>query len=271
VVTTEQRMIDVDGATLEVLLSGDALPAICNTHPSGGMTAEEWGAEPHIGTWRDIWVNARGLGTSSPVRLQRELTFSQLVDDLEAVRTRLGLDRWVYWGGSSGGCIGLLYALRYPQSLAGLIVEMSTPSGDGFITDPAFDHPVKPYFERVQDGSWINLAYRTDPEMTIHFRANVDELGVFDVRDRLGEIAVPTLVVAGHHDVVHPPAHARQIHAGIPGSEWLLLKHSGHGDIAEEDLPLYRATVARFLAGIAASTLAVPQSGDSAAARGVNR
>jgi proline iminopeptidase len=252
-VTPEQRMIDIDGATLEVLLRGDALPAVCSTHPSSGMTAEEWSSdEAHIANRREIWVNARGLGNSSPVRLQREMTFSQLVDDLEAVRRQLELDRWVYWGGSSGGCIGLLYALRYPASLAGLIVEMSTPSGPAFITDPDFDHEVKPYFEQVRDGSWINLAYRTDPEMTIHFRANVDELGVFDVHDRLGEIAMPTLVVAGRHDVVHPPTHARAIHDGIPGSEFLLLEHSGHGDIAEEDLPLYRATVARFLAGIAA-------------------
>jgi pimeloyl-ACP methyl ester carboxylesterase len=147
----------------------------------------------------------------------------------------------------------------------------ATASGPAFITDPNFDHEVKPYFEQVRDGSWINLAYRTDPEMTIHFRANVDELGRFDVRDRLGEIAVPTLVVAGRLDVVHPPAHARAIHDGIPGSEFLLLEHTGHGDITEEDLPLYRATLARFLAAIAAETPAGPRSGDSAAGRGVHR
>ena len=33
-----------------------------------------------------------------------------------------------------------------------------------------------------------------------------DELGVFDVRELLGEITLPTLVVAGQHDTTHPPA-----------------------------------------------------------------
>jgi proline iminopeptidase len=249
--TPEQRMIDIAGATLEVFIGGDALPAICNSHPSGCATAEEWDWD-EVGNRRVVEVNPRGLGQSSPVRLQHEMTFSQLVDDLEAVRARLGLDRWVYWGGSSGGCVGLLYALRYPQSLAGLIVAFSTPSGDGFITDPAFDHEFKPYFERLRDGSWINLAYRAYDDMTIQLRANLDELGVFDVRDRLRDIAIPTLVIAGHLDTTHPPAQARLIHAGIPGSEFLLLEHSDHGDVADEDFPLYRATVARFLAGLAA-------------------
>jgi pimeloyl-ACP methyl ester carboxylesterase len=222
------------------------------------MAAEEWDeALGDLGDRRVVWVNPRGMGRSSPVRLQRELTFARLVDDLDAVRASLGIERWVYLGGSSGGCIGLLYALRYPRSLAGLVVEMSTASGPAFITDPAFDHEVKPYFEQVRDGSWINLGYRADPAMTIHFRANVDELGVFDVRDRLGEIAVPTLVVAGRHDVVHPPVHARAIHEGIAGSQWLLLEHSGHG-LDDADAGTYRAAVARFLAGLTEATAEDP-------------
>jgi pimeloyl-ACP methyl ester carboxylesterase len=127
----------------------------------------------------------------------------------------------------------------------------STPSGDGFITDPAFEHEFKPYFERVRDGSWITLAHRAHDDMTTQLRANLDELGVFDVRDRLGKIAIPTLVIAGHLDTTHPPDQSWQIHTGIPGSEFLLLAHTGQGDVADEDLPLYRATVERFLAGLA--------------------
>ncbi len=38
-----------------------------------------------------------------------------------------------------------------------------------------------------------------------------DALGAFDVRDRLGEIAVPVLAVWGDHDVVTPEASAREI------------------------------------------------------------
>ena len=159
----EQRLIDIDGATLEVSIAGDARPAICSTHPSHAMTAEQaasWDWPTVVGKRRVVEVNPRGLGASAPVRFQREMMFDQLVDDLEALRQRLGLERWISFGGSSGGCIGLLYALRYPRSLAGLIVPFSTPSGDGFLTDPAFDHEFKPYFTgyRMAHGSTWPIA-----------------------------------------------------------------------------------------------------------------
>ena len=83
-------------------------------------------------------------------------------------------------------------------------------------------------------------------------RANLDELGVFDVRHRLGEIIIPTLVIAGQRDTTHPPSQSHEIHAGIPGSELLLLAHTGHGEVADEDRDLYWATVQRFLASLPA-------------------
>jgi pimeloyl-ACP methyl ester carboxylesterase len=107
---------------------------------------------------------------------------------------------------------------------------------------------------QLGDGTWINLSYRTT-DLTIQLRANLDELGLYDVSERLSEIRIPTLVIAGAHDTTHPPRHAREIHAGIAGSEFLLLEHSGHGvgrgaapEDAETDQNLHRATVQRFLA-----------------------
>ncbi len=139
------------------------------------------------------------------------------------VGLRLGIGCWVYLGGSSGGCVGLLYALRSPRSLAGLIVQFSTPSA-AFIADPAFDHDFKPSFVRLGDGTYVSLAHRAFDDLTIQLRANLDELGTFDVRDRLGEITLPTLVVAERHDTTHPPAQAQAIHEGIAGSEFLMLQ-----------------------------------------------
>ncbi len=59
---------------------------------------------------RVVRVQARGVGNSSAPRDARDLTFGRHVADLEAVRQWLGVERWVYAGGSAGGCIGLLYA-----------------------------------------------------------------------------------------------------------------------------------------------------------------
>lgn len=264
----QQRMIDLDDVRLELITGGVGDLVVCSAHPSDDP--EVYFRPPAPGAWTYLWddlmadqrlvlISPRGLGNSSPVKRQRELTFSQLVDDIEAVRTRLGIDRWVFLGDSSGGCIALLYALRYPQSLRGLIIGFSIASGPGFITDPAFTNPVASGFVQLGDSTWITLSHRT-MDLTIHMRANLDELGVYDVRDRLGEIRLPTLVISGQHDTTHPSAHGREIHAGIAGSEFLLLEHSGHGvgrgaapADAAVDRERYLATVRRFLARLAES------------------
>ena len=50
----------------------------------------------------------------------------------------------------------------------------------------------------------------------------------FDVTDRLGEIRVPTLILAGRKDFVCSVRWAEAIHAGIAGSRLVVLERSGH-------------------------------------------
>src|SRR5438093_12245653 len=103
----ERRMIDVDGATLEVFLGGAGEPVVCQSHPfsvlspdpsAGDNTAWPW--EPAMG--RFVGVNPRGVGGSSAGRGSHDFTFGQQLDDLEAVRQQLGIARWVFWGSSAG-------------------------------------------------------------------------------------------------------------------------------------------------------------------------
>jgi pimeloyl-ACP methyl ester carboxylesterase len=48
------------------------------------------------------------------------------------------------------------------------------------------------------------------------------------VRDRLGEIAVPTLVIGGDEDAMIPPSYVRDIADGIPGAELVILEGHAH-------------------------------------------
>jgi hypothetical protein len=50
-----------------------------------------------------------------------------------------------------------------------------------------------------------------------------------DVRHRLDEIRVPTLVVCGRHDPLAPAADCAALRDGIPGAEPLVLEHTAHG------------------------------------------
>jgi pimeloyl-ACP methyl ester carboxylesterase len=58
-----------------------------------------------------------------------------IVADLEAVRGQLGIDRWVLEGYSGDSQLALTYALRHPDTLAGLIVGFSVANLAGALDD----------------------------------------------------------------------------------------------------------------------------------------
>jgi proline iminopeptidase len=58
--------------------------------------------------------------------------------------------------------------------------------------------------------------------------AGTDGYAPYDVTDRLGEIDAPTLIVGGRHDNSNPCRWSEVLHAGIPGSELVILEESGH-------------------------------------------
>ena len=71
------------------------------------------------------------------------------------------------------------------------------------------------------------------------------ELTGWDVRPRLNEVTVPTLMLSGRFDEA-TPAVMQTLHDGIVGSEWHILEHSSHSCHTEEEL-LTMVLVSRFL------------------------
>ena len=61
----------------------------------------------------------------------------------------------------------------------------------------------------------------------------IGRLKDWDVRHRLGEIQVPTLITSGRYDE-STPALNETLHRGIAGSEWVIFEHSSHTAHIEE-------------------------------------
>jgi proline iminopeptidase len=195
----------------------------------------------------------------------------RLADDLEAARQRLGLGRWVAAGDSGGAAVALLYALRYPQALAGLILEFCYASLAPALADPdSRFSPLHPenqvaiasiapprvpghtlQWVQLPDARWLgwheNTPWGIWPfEMSDRIQALMEELRFFDVRDRLAEIQLPTLIVAGRHDDLIPLRHSQLVADRIADAQLVVLEHSGHA-VAEEDQEHYRQTVQAFI------------------------
>jgi proline iminopeptidase len=132
--------------------------------------------------YRIVILDQRGAGRSIPLGEIRENTTDLLVADLERLRTRLGIARWMVFGGSWGSTLALAYAQSHPDRVLALILrgiflmrraeirwflyEMRTLFPDAWERFAAHVTPA----ERgdLLEAYWDRL---TDPDPTVHLAA----------------------------------------------------------------------------------------------------
>ena len=73
--------------------------------------------------YRILLFDQRGCGRSTPLASIEANTTQHLIADIEMFRRRLGVERWVVFGGSWGSTLSLAYAAAHPEACAGLIVR----------------------------------------------------------------------------------------------------------------------------------------------------
>ena len=234
---------------------------------------------------RVVFYDQLGCGRSSLPEPKPEMwTVELFVEEVDAVRRALGLDRIHLLGQSWGGMLGMEYALTQPAGLESLtiasspasmiqwVVEANRLRGDlppevqdsllrheaaGSYDDPEYVDAVNVFYARhVCRGPVPEYVQRTyaaiaaNPEV-YHTMTGPSEFHVigtlktWDVIPRLGEIRVPTLVTSGRHDEA-TPLIAETVHNGIPGSEWVVFEESSHMAHAEEP-ERYMAVLDDFL------------------------
>jgi proline iminopeptidase len=114
-----------DGHSLYVEECGraDGLPVVF-LHGGPGAACETYHRQffnPEI--YRVVLFDQRGCGQSRPHASLQGNTTQALVADMEIIRTRLGIDRWIVFGGSWGSTLGLVYAETHPENVLGLILR----------------------------------------------------------------------------------------------------------------------------------------------------
>jgi len=73
--------------------------------------------------YRIILFDQRGCGQSTPHASLVDNTTWHLVDDMEALRRHLGIERWQVFGGSWGSTLGLAYAQTHPERVTELVLR----------------------------------------------------------------------------------------------------------------------------------------------------
>jgi proline iminopeptidase len=220
-----------------------------------------------------------GRSTGAPVT---SMTWENLIADADALRQALGFERWAVLGHSFGGHVALEYALRYPERVSRLVLldtagdtrwsqenAADVLAGRGFSQKtvavarrfysgriaakdfvraaarllPAYDHrfSLLRLAREMVEGGW---RMKTRPEALI-FGGQM--MRGWSVMNRVGEIGVPTLVIAGHDDFLFPPESQALLAAGIPNARLRIIERAGHNPQSERPAETL-AAVADFLA-----------------------
>lgn len=258
---------DVDGAGL--VPDGPRMverPTAFLVHggPGGDHSSFKGAVQPLTDRMQLVYFDHRGQGRSA--RGPRETyTMENNVEDMEALRRYLGLEKIVVIGQSYGGMVALAYATRYPEHLSHLIAVVTAPNY-GFLArarqilaERGTDEQ-----ERVAEKLWAGTfadeeelkeyfdvmgplyAMKFDPEKAKERRGRgivspdaINEgfagfLRTYDVTDQLHRITCPTLVIAGRHDWICPPEWSELIASKIPHADLRIFEESGHSVSGDE-------------------------------------
>ncbi|MFN2221547.1 MAG: alpha/beta hydrolase [Chloroflexota bacterium] len=228
-----------------------------------------------------IYLDQRCNGRSNGIPVHT-MTWDNLTADAEALRQKLGFDKWAVLGHSFGGMVALEYALRYPDSLSHLLL-MDTCGDTRWVREKApellaqrgfgqaavagarrfFNGELKPdqvfgtatkfaraYYYRSSRWTLIRqipagFKAKMQPEAQIFGFGHL--LNGWSVMDRLGQIETPTLVLAGRDDFQFPPEHQAILADRLPNAQLALVERAGHNAPMERPDEVM-AIMRRFLA-----------------------
>lgn len=210
-----------------------------------GTSLELW--EPQVKAlsshFRILRYDYRGHGLSAPS--DQAASVADFAADALAVMDAAGVEQSHFVGLSLGGMIGQYLALHAPDRLYSLTLCATAaylPPPDAWEQRAAnaVVYGMAPFIE-ISRGRWFteNLLAsapsvvedalgqlgRVDPaSYAVACRVIRD----FDLRNRVGEIALPVQLIAGENDPSTPPAVLADLHAAISGASMTVLSSAAH-------------------------------------------
>ncbi|HEX7172755.1 MAG TPA: alpha/beta hydrolase [Candidatus Limnocylindria bacterium] len=279
------QIMRINGVSLFVEVIGHGPPLLLM---HGGPGADHWTLQPFralADRFTLVFYDHRCNGRSEGAPLS-SMTWGNLAADADALRRELEYERWAVLGHSFGGNVALEYALRHPASLSRLVLldtggdawwgqehasqllaRRGFPAESVTLAHRFLNGRIEPrefmpalfrlgtaynphltFRQLVRDllrGEWRS---KMRPEALIYAAPNL--IAGWSVMDRLGEIAAPTLVMAGRDDFIFPPEHQAQLAAGIRNATLRIIDRAGHNPQSERPAEVM-AAVADFLADAA--------------------
>ncbi len=199
---------------------------------------------------RLVRFDKRGTGLSD--RSGTALKLSDQIPDVEAVRSAVGCERMALYGISQGAAVAVLYTLEHPDRVSHLILaegvvcdshDPNQPSSAGrklvdwdeFFADVEKDFGAFSrrftemcFPDHAEAALGATVAMLQGSASPAAFRALWQGIVGLDLRSRLKEINVPTLVLHASGDRHHPVQHGRYLAEHIPDAHYIELDSNSH-------------------------------------------
>ncbi|MER7481510.1 alpha/beta hydrolase [Streptomyces sp. NPDC126510] len=251
-----------DGTRLAFHLRGEGEPLV--VLPGGPMRASAYlGSLGGLDAHRQlVLLDLRGTGESELPADPATYRCDRLVDDVEALRLRLGLERMDLLAHSAGGSLALLYTARHPERVGRLALVTATPwalgcpataedrlaaarsrASEPWFADafPAFEAwlgargDFDPVFLPFFYGRWDDTARAHADREEAETNDDAGDLygadGAYDpdvTREALARVRAPVLVLAGEVDGGPRPVLARRAAEAFPQAEFTVQPGAGH-------------------------------------------
>jgi proline iminopeptidase len=121
-----EHAVDVgDGHVLHVEESGnpDGKPVVVLHGGPGGGISPKMRQFFDADAYRAVLVDQRGAGRSTPHASVEANTTWHLVEDIEKIRTQLGIEQWMVFGGSWGSTLALAYSQTHPERVTEMVLR----------------------------------------------------------------------------------------------------------------------------------------------------
>jgi proline iminopeptidase len=272
-------------ATLHYVVAGHG-PLVFVTSPGWGIGSLylQRGFAPLETTFTVLYLDTRGSGESSRPADPKQMSTALMADDIDRLRSYLGIDSISLMGHSNGGTIALDYAERYPQRVKKVVLidtevldDRDPDATQRYFTlwhdDPRFKHAIDVFpNDSVVDTDAHFEAY-LGQILPLYFSDPTRYMAIFeqqyagshlssfaaktqDAADKLApryqsreydKVRAETLIISGTVDFICPIEVSERMHKRIVGSKLSLYANVGHFPYIEEPTRFF-SEVSQFLA-----------------------
>ncbi len=257
--------VEVDRLTINYDVQGEGEPLLLIPYLSADHACYAFQLPAYTEHFSCIALDLPGSGESD--KPPGPYSTADYADQVAAFLGAIGVERAHVAGVSLGGAVGIHLAARHPGRVRSLSLHSSWPAGDDYlkvvveqwrtlasslptvaevVIQGIFPWCFTPemYVERAEFVGGLADFVRSRPAQPVEaFLAQSEAAISHDAGALLGDVAAPTLITFGAHDLVCSTRFAEPLESGIRESELVVFEHLSHAGLHEDPETFNRATL----------------------------